>query len=141
MERKNVLFLDEEKWFTNLYLEYSKSEPFKIIVANTPKEFFEKINDQMCYDLFILDIMIPLSLFDNEDLNHLTRPQKQLLEGGLNVGIVFYDILRKIPKYKNIPVIFYTAKADPEIADDPYYWYISKPVTWPVLFNQIKKHL
>ena len=135
MEKKKVLFFDDEKWFTDYHEKLMVNEQFEVTVVNTPSEFLCEIEGDDRFDLFILDIMVPLSIFKDEDFNRITRPQRQRFHDGLSVGIVFHEILRKKPKYVNTPVIFYTSRADPLI---PNSRYLSKPSSTKSLIHLIK---
>ena len=107
----NILYVDDKKnqifsiktAFEDLY-----GDTYKIIPAESGEQCLELLNKNIVPDLILLDIMMP-------DMN----------------GWEVFDKLKANPKWKNIPVVFLTARTDgfaektgEFIAED----YIKKPI-------------
>jgi len=121
---KNILYVDDKKnqifsiktAFEDLY-----GDEYKITPAESGKECLELLNNNFIPDLILLDIMMP----------------------GMN-GWEVFDKLKANPSWKNIPVVFLTARTDgfaektgEFIAED----YIKKPIDVKELKIRIDKVL
>ena len=88
----NILYVDDKKnqifsiktAFEDLY-----GDRYKIIPAESGEQCLELLNKNIVPDLILLDIMMP-------DMN----------------GWEVFDKLKANPKWKNIPVVFLTARTD-----------------------------
>ena len=139
MEKKKILYYEEEKWFADILVRDIEEKPhYKVTLVITPADFFKEINSSFHYDLFILDIMTPMLYFSEDDLKLLRGDQLRDLNGGFSVGVVFYDMIREIDKYKETPVIFYTAKSNP---NKPGTEYFLKPNDSETIIKTIDKFL
>ena len=108
---KNILYVDDKKnqiFSINSAFEDLYGKEYKIIPAESGKECLELLNKNFIPDLILLDIMMP-------DMN----------------GWEVFDKLKANPSWKNIPVVFLTARTDgfaektgEFIAED----YIKKPI-------------
>ena len=118
--KKNILIVDDEQDILDL-LEYNLSKNnYNVITANDGSDALVKLNEKI--DLIILDVMMPV------------------LD-----GYAVCDTIKKNPVYKNIPILFLTAKNSPE---DEYEGlvrgaidYISKPISIKNLILRIKNIL
>jgi len=118
--KKNILIVDDEQDILDL-LEYNLSKNnYNVITANDGSDALVKLNEKI--DLIILDVMMPI------------------LD-----GYAVCDTIKKNPIYKNIPILFLTAKNSPE---DEYEGlvrgaidYISKPISIKNLILRIKNIL
>tara|TARA_B100000029_G_scaffold102563_1_gene92989 strand:- start:2017 stop:2697 length:681 start_codon:yes stop_codon:yes gene_type:complete len=118
--KKNILIVDDEQDILDL-LEYNLSKNnYNVITANNGSDALVKLNEKI--DLIILDVMMPV----------------------LN-GYAVCDTIKKNPVYKNVPILFLTAKNSPE---DEYEGlvrgaidYISKPISIKNLILRIKNIL
>jgi len=120
MIKTKILIVDDEKDIVE-FIQYNlEQEGFKVITAYNGKEAIEKIKE--IPDLVVLDVMMP--------------------------GLDGYEVCKKIrakEKYKNIPILFLTAKSSEQDevhgldigADD----YIAKPVSIKKLIARIKSNL
>ena len=108
---KKIMLVDDEKdQLFSIKTGFDEIYPnqYNIILVESGKKCFELLDKNMIPDLIILDIMMP-------EMN----------------GWEVFDKLRANQKWKNIPVIFLTARSDglatsagAMIADD----YIEKPI-------------
>jgi len=138
---KKILYFEDEKWYADhLVYEIENQTQFQVTLVTTPSDFFKEIKNDNQYDLFILDIMAPMILFKEDDLNNLNDAQQRRLNDGLNVGTVFYEIIRSMNEYKETPVIFYTSKSKPQMQDNRVK-YFSKPIDPNPIINAINELL
>ncbi|UCD13281.1 MAG: response regulator transcription factor [Thermoplasmatales archaeon] len=108
---KKILFVDDERdqiFSVKTGFEQEFAEEYEIIPAESGKKCFELLEKNVKPDLILLDIMMP-------DMD----------------GWEVFDKLKANQSWKNIPVIFLTARSDglaanagAMIADD----YIEKPI-------------
>jgi len=121
---KKIMLVDDEQdqiFSVKTGFETAYPNQYEIIGAESGKKCFELLQDNIIPDLILLDIMMP-----NMD------------------GWEVFDKLRANQKYKDIPVIFLTARSDglaanagSMIADD----YIEKPVDIDELKARIERVL
>jgi len=117
---KKIMIVDDEKdqiFSVKTSFETAYPNKYEIIGAESGKKCFELLEKKIIPDLILLDIMMPT----------------------MN-GWEVFDKLRASQKYKNIPVIFLTARSDglatkagSMIADD----YIEKPIEIDELKDRI----
>lgn len=108
---KNILYVDDKKdqiFYIKTAFEDLYGNEYKIIPADSGKKCLELLDKEIKPDLILLDIMMP-------DMN----------------GWEVFDKLKANPNWKNIPIVFLTARTDgfaeetgEFIADD----YIKKPI-------------
>ena len=120
MKKPKILVVDDEKDIIE-FIQYNlEQDGHQVITAFNGKEAIEKIKEEP--DLVVLDVMMP--------------------------GLDGYEVCKKIranEKYKNIPILFLTAKSSEQDevygldigADD----YIAKPVSIKKLIARIKSNL
>ncbi|MCF6271202.1 MAG: response regulator transcription factor [Melioribacteraceae bacterium] len=120
MMKTKILIVDDEKDIVE-FIQYNlEQEGFQVIKAYNGKEAIERIKEKP--DLVVLDVMMP--------------------------GLDGYEVCKKIrtkEKYKNIPILFLTAKISEQDevhgldigADD----YIAKPVSIKKLIARVKSNL
>jgi len=124
---KQILYFDDERWQAEpLVKNLQTSRKYYIKLVSTIKDFFLELESRNTYDLFILDVMIPMDLFDEKNLNKLSGSQRRDLNNGLDTGIVLFKLIRQSEKYKTVPVLFYTAKKSVSV-NDQNIKFISKP--------------
>lgn len=122
--KKIIFVVDDEPDVTQSVkwaLEYLSPSEYDVICVDNGKECLELLEDKQIPDLLILDIMMP----------------------GMS-GWMLSDRLRENSSWKNIPIVFLTARRDEfaeeagrEIAKD----YIKKPFDIHDLKKRIKKVL
>ena len=121
--RKIMLVDDEEDQLFGIKkaLEKKYGDEYEVIPANNGAECFELLKNNETPDLIRLDIMMP----------------------GMN-GWEVFDKLKENPSWKDIPVVFLTARTD-KLAENAGEFlgdgYIEKPVNAEDLRNRIDKVL
>ncbi|MFW5831574.1 MAG: response regulator, partial [Prolixibacteraceae bacterium] len=109
LKNKKVLLVDDD--VRNIYSLYSvlEKEGMKIIVANDGKEAIEKLKEAEKVDIILMDVMMP-------EMDGIETTKK----------------IKKMPEYRNIPVIAVTAKAMMEDREKCIQAgasdYVSKPI-------------
>ena len=143
---KRILFFDDEPFISNMLIEnlqknygWSNDKQGEITFVSTPKALFEKANDvNLEYDLFVLDIMVPIdqiekmNLFSNEEIGRM--------QDGDNTGVVCAEKLRSMRKYKDVPILFLSARIQPSIMM-PNSDYLEKPTFASELSLKMKEML
>lgn len=118
MFNKKVLHFDDEPFLSravgeslNLLDEWDVT-----LVAEIDELFRELQNNQ--YDAVIMDIMAPIPPLENE---HVKFTQKEIeeMDGGINTGVVLAKKIMYTTQYKDIPILFLTARSLSYIIDDP----------------------
>jgi len=146
MENTKILFFDDDKYLGDIF-QKSLKDIYKYDVAffsEIPK-FFDAIKSNVQYDLFLLDIMVPLidgsgrSILDQ---NFFSEDDISEIKQGLNTGEILFKKIRNIEKYKQTPVLFYSAKKSLDtIEKDDYTDFIQKPVLVRDVDKKIKEML
>ena len=83
------------------------------------------------FDILILDVMAPIPETSNEIFNFNQDDIDEMMDG-MNTGVVLAKKIWLLPKYKDIPILFLSARKSP-FHDDPEYFnnhkcnYIRKP--------------
>ena len=121
MNKKKVMIVDDNPDLLYIVKKGLNKEEFEVARANGGKECFELLNKGNIPDIILLDIMMP-------EIN----------------GWDVFAKLKEKPEWREIPIIFLTAKTDDYskgfgklTADD----YITKPFEIPVLKGRIEKIL
>ena len=131
MKNKRILFFDDEPFITkmlidNLQINYNwkRDNLGEIVFVSTPEELFEKVNGNTLYDLFVLDIMVPIDQIERTNL--FSKEEIDKMQEGDNTGVVFAEKIRAIDKYKTVPILFLSARIRPSEMMD-HSDYVEKP--------------
>lgn len=131
---KKVLFFDDEP-ATNNYLirnlveNYGWNGENRIVFVSTAEGLLRYVNqDDVSYDLFVLDVMAPMptvgfeSQFDQDEINRMNK--------GELFGYVMAEKIRRVEKYNKVPIVFLTGRQIPPIPEKEkdFTRYIRKPV-------------
>ncbi|MCK4348217.1 MAG: response regulator [Thermoplasmatales archaeon] len=121
---KKIMLVDDEEdqvFGIKTALEYTGGDEYEVIPARNGAECFELLKNNETPDLILLDIMMP----------------------GMS-GWEVFDKLRDNPSWKDIPIVFLTARTD-RIAENAGSFlgddFIEKPVDAEELKNRIDKVL
>lgn len=144
MKSKNVLFFDDEPFLTKMLIEnlqlnyeWNKDNLGEITFVSTPMELFDKADDDnIQYDLFVLDIMVPIDQI--EEMDFFSNMEIKKMQEGDNTGIVFAERIRKMPKYQNVPILFLSARMRPSKLMTNID-YLEKPVFASDVSEKMKK--
>ena len=118
MNRKRILFFDDEPFITQMLIRnlqenygWSQEQLGEITFVSTPKELFDKLNSNNTYDLFVLDIMVPFEQI--KEMHLFSKEEIDKMQKGDNSGVVFVERIRSMSKYKDIPILFLSARMKP----------------------------
>lgn len=133
MKSKHVLFFDDEPFLTNMLIEnlqrnygWDKDNLGEISFVDDPKELFDRAtNSSITYDLFVLDIMVPIDRIKGMDIFSDSEIEK--MQEGDNTGIVFAERIRKMSNYQDVPILLLSARMRPSKLMDKTN-YLEKPV-------------
>ena len=144
MKNKHVLFFDDEPFITGMLIEnlqknydWNKDILGEITFVSTPMELFDKVDDDnIQYDLFVLDIMVPIDQI--EEMDFFSNMEIKKMQEGDNTGVVFAERIRKMPKYQNVPILFLSARMRPSKLMTNVD-YLEKPVFASDVSEKMKK--
>lgn len=129
---KKILFFDDDKFITEYLIrnlkenwEWNTEQDREITLITNTDEMLKEIYSDRKYDLFILDIMAPLPAEGNE---HITNKDIEAMDR-LNTGIVIARKIREQERYKNVPIIYLSAKHITNIESIKGDSYFRKPVS------------
>ena len=121
LQKQTILIVDDEPGNIKILLELLRSG-YKIRVANSGEKALQIMFSDDRLDLILLDVMMP--------------------------GIDGYEVCRQIksrPETQEIPVIFLTAKTQPEDEQKGFNLgaedYITKPISPPIVLARVQTHL
>ena len=129
-------FIDDEKYMGDVIINNLAIYHYDITFVTTIPDFIEKINNGIQYDLFILDIMIPIK---NEEIKNLfSLGEISEMGKGLTAGEVLYKRIRNQQKFSKTPILFYSG-IKPTIETDNFTNAIIKPQLATDLHKEIQK--
>lgn len=143
---QKILFFDDEPFITK-YIVRNLKENFgwngerEITLVPNVEELLQTIDsDDLTYDLFVLDLMVPMP--SGEVKKQFSQDELDNMDEGRLLGWVMANKIRKKEKYKKVPVLYLSARSTPPISDAEkgYTVYIRKPVS-PVEISRIMNEL
>lgn len=140
---KRILFFDDEPFIANVLIDnlrrnfgWNESNDREITFVSSSKELFDEVKSETTYDLFVMDIMAPI--FQIEQAFDFSKKEIEAMQDGENTGMVFAEKIRQIGKYKNVPILFLSARRQPaNMLDNTAY--IEKPVFAKVISEKMEK--
>ena len=144
---KKVLFFDDEPFIMNYLIKslreiYGWSGDKEIVFVSTVDELLDEMNsDDETYSLFVLDIMAPMP--DGEARKQFNKGELDKMDEGRLTGYVMAEKIRKIEKYKKVPVLYLSARTSPRIeeSEKEYTKYMRKPCKPEEISNQMNELL
>lgn len=130
---KKILFFDDEPFITE-YLIKSLQEIHgwkgdkEISLVSTVDGLLDKMNsDDETYCLFVLDLMAPMP--EGEVRESFNQDELNRMDEGRLTGYVMARKIRKIEKYKKVPILYLSARTSPPISEmeKEYTKYLRKP--------------
>ena len=135
----NVLFFDDDPYIIFPLVEILEKEfgwkgDKKIIpVCDTCQLLKEIYNDKIKYDLFVLDVVAPIcpTGFTKEELDDIYF--------GFNLGLVIARKIRKMKKYKDVPILYLSARLPhiPE-SEKEITFFLEKPTLEEKISNAMR---
>lgn len=141
MKQFKILYFDDELK-TAQPLSNSLMEVFGYNVNYVSKlsDFLTMLDSNDTFDLIILDIMAPIPTNQERDL--FKKNEIEDMNKGLDTGVILFDRLRRIDKYKFVPVLIYTARSNVNnIIKENNVEILRKPELTITISNTIKKML
>lgn len=143
---QKILFFDDEPFITNymvrnLQENYEWNGDKEMTFVSNVEDLLQIINnDDLTYNLFVLDLMAPMP--SGEEKKQFSQDELDNMDEGRLLGWVMAKKIRKMEKYKNVPVLYLSARSTPPISDSEkeYTAYTRKPVS-PVEISKMMKEL
>lgn len=114
---KRILFFDDEPFIAMLLIDnlrrnfgWNKSKDREITFVSSSKELLDEVKSETTYDLFVMDIMAPIF---QEQASDFSKKEIEAMQDGENTGVVFAEKIRQMEKYKNVPILFLSARRKP----------------------------
>lgn len=116
--KRRVLHFDDEPFISravgeSLHFIYG----WEVTLVSEAEGLFRELENNQ-YDAIIMDIMAPVPKPSNE---HVKFTQKEIeeMDGGINTGVVLAKKIMYTTQYKDIPILFLTARSLSYIIDNP----------------------
>lgn len=113
-----ILFFDDEPFIAKMLIDnlrrnfgWNESNDRKITFVSSGKALFDEVKSETTYDLFVMDIMAPI--FQIEQASDFSKKEIEAMQDGENAGVVFAEKIRQMGKYKNVPILFLSARRKP----------------------------
>lgn len=144
---KKVLFFDDEPSITNYLVmnlrdNYGWKGEKEITFVSTVEDLLNEINkNDVTFDLFVLDVMAPMP---SEELKkQFSKDELDKMDSGRCLGFVMAEKIRRIDKYKSVPVLYLSARINSSIPDleREYTFYLRKPVSAKEITQKMKELL
>lgn len=140
---KKILFFDDDEFITKLLIQnlktnhgWTKDNDKEIIFISKVEDLMDEIiNRNKKYDLFVLDIMVPVPSPDND---HFSENDILSMNNGLNTGMTITRKIRNMEQYKEVPIIYLSSR---RINDAEGIIYLRKPVSARVLSDRMSELL
>lgn len=141
MNNNKILFFDDEAP-TSYYVVRNLKTNFghNITIVSSISSFIEQLNkEEEEYALLIIDIMAPIPP-DLEQLGFEKNEIEEMLDG-MNTGMILATRVWRMEKYKEVPVIFITAKDSPKMPKKNKCSIIRKPALAKNISEEINEML
>lgn len=142
---KRILFFDDEAFVTKILIKnlqknygWDQYNLGEITFVSTLGELFDKVNSKNQYDLYVLDIMVPINQIKNMDL--FSKEEIDKMQKGDNTGVVIAEKIKEIKNNLKTPILFLSARMQPSKMDESTD-YIEKPVYAVDVSEKMKKML
>ena len=139
MNKKKILFFDDEDIAETLQKNLELFD-YDVTLASNITAFFDKVDSSKVYDLVIMDIMAPMPSSD-EERNKFTKDELLNMAGGHRIGEILADKITNMSKYSNIPVLFYSARANVNTERYKKAKHIRKPELAKTIVDEINNLL
>ena len=108
MTKYRVLHFDDEPLILKALAENLKLLGWDVTHVSEIDRLFKNLNNNH-FDVLIMDIMAPIPELEND---HVTfSPEEiQRMDDGLNTGVILTEKIWQLEGYRNIPVLFLSAR-------------------------------
>lgn len=115
-ERLKLLFFDNQSFVVKSLVMNLKLRDWDVTLVSDIDELFHLLNRAQ-YHVLILDIMAPIPPLNCNNVS-FTESEINEMNSGLNTGVVLAKRIWQHEKYKEVPILFLSGRADP-IPTDP----------------------
>lgn len=115
-ERPKLLFFDNQSFVVKSLAMNLKLRGWDVTLVSDIDELFHLLNHGQ-YHVLILDIMAPVPPINCKNVS-FTELEINEMNNGLNTGVVLAKKIWQHDKYKEVPILFLSGRADP-IPRDP----------------------
>ena len=141
---KKVLYFDDEPFIADSLSRVLELFGNEVTLVSNIDDLCTKL--KKCeFDILILDVMAPIPETSNDFFNFSQDDIDEMMEG-MNTGVVLAKKIWAMPQYKDMPILFFSAKKSP-FPEDPEYFnnrkcaYLRKPELAIVISEQIQSLL
>jgi CheY-like chemotaxis protein len=110
---KRVLFFDDDSSITKILAQNLELDGWKVTLVTEINDLFMYLKNHK-FDIIILDIMAPIPETESEYVK-FTKEEIAEMDDAMNTGVVAAKKIWRMDnqKYKDIPILFLSAKKDP----------------------------
>lgn len=128
-----ILFVDDEEWSVNSYIEVLKDHGISADLAKNGDEAVRRLR-KGTYDLIVLDIMVP----PGEAIGRKVEPRRA---GVSLLAMIREGKIRGMKTSATVPVIVLTAVTDKKLLEEVRSKQITEVFQKPVPFSQVTDKL
>lgn len=110
--KNRILHFDDEPFISMALVRGLEFDGWDVTLVSEIDRLFYKLNNNH-FDVLIMDIMAPIPQLENE---HVTFSSEdiQRMDDGLNTGIILTEKIWQLEEYRDIPVLFLSARNRPD---------------------------
>ena len=109
---KRVLYFDDEPFVAKSLTVNLELFGWDVKLVSEIEDLFKELETNK-YDILMLDIMLPVP----EATERFTEKEISQMEDGVNTGVVIVKKIWGFDEYKQLPIMFLSAKKDPRSDD------------------------
>lgn len=113
MKKNRVLHFDDEPFQASALSNSLELHGWDATLVSEIDGLFKELNNNH-YDVLIMDIMAPIPEHEND---HVTFSPEEIrrMDRGMNTGIILTEKIWQLEGYRDIPVLFLSARNRPKI--------------------------
>lgn len=113
MTKYRVLHFDDEPFIVSALAKTLELLGWDVTLVSEIDGLFKELRNNH-FDVLIMDIMAPIPQLENE---HVTFSPEEIrrMDRGMNTGVILTEKIWQLEEYRDIPVLFLSARRCPEI--------------------------
>jgi len=111
-EKNNILFFDDDPFTVRSLTLHLESLGWNVKFVSDIDQLFHELNQNQ-YDILILDIVAPVPEMDKCKYVHFDVSEIDKMDDGMLTGVVLAKKIWHSEKYKEIPILFHSARSNP----------------------------